>query len=190
MAELQSNMFRKIFIMIWKNFLLRKRHYIQTALEIILPTLLFVILVAIHTSGDTPNSTSVNGTNEVQADIPPPDWYPIDYCESLRDMMESADKNDDNDKQNLTVLAREIYFTNVPENQNVNSVQASRLVRDIMNTVQKTVNYFLVPCCSILAEFDSKLAIQITEEGILSKKNLFLHIYRYFVWAIKVQISY
>ena len=181
MAEHQNNMFRKIFIMIWKNFLLRKRHYIQTALEIILPTLLFIILVALQVTVDIPNSPSGNGTNEVQADIPPPHLYPLDYCASLTDMIESADKNDDNDKQNLTVLAREIYFTNVPENQNVNSVQASRLVRDIMNTVQKTVNYFLVPCCSIFGEFDSKLAIKITEEGILSKKNLFLHIYRYFV---------
>ena len=171
MAELQNNMFRKIFIMIWKNLLLRKRHYIQTALEIILPTLLFIILVALHVTVDIPNSPSGNGTNEVQADIPPPHLYPLDYCASLTDMIESADKNDDNDKQNLTVLAREIYFTNVPENQNVNSVQASRLVRDIMDTVQKTVNYFLVPCCSILAEFDSTMAIKITEKGILSKKN-------------------
>ena len=181
MAELQNNMFRKIFIMIWKNFLLRKRHYIQTAIEIILPTLLFIILVALQVTVDIPNSPSGNGTNEVQADIPPPDWYPIDYCASLTDMMENADKNGDNDEQNRTVLAREIYFTNVPENQNVNSVQASRLVRDIMDTVQKTVNYFLVPCCSIFNQFDSKMTIKITEEGILSKKNLFLHTYPYFI---------
>ena len=170
MAGFQNNMLRKIFIMMWKNFLLRKRHYIQTALEIILPTLLFVILVAIHSTGDTPNSTSGNSTNEVEANIPPAGWYPIDYCASLTDMMESADKSDgDDDSRNLTVLARELYFTNVPENQNVNSSKPSRLVKDIMDTVQKTVNYFLVPCCSIINQ-GNDISLRITENGMLREK--------------------
>lgn len=38
-------MLRKIGLLVWKNLLLRRRHYIVTALEIILPTLCAMIMV-------------------------------------------------------------------------------------------------------------------------------------------------
>ena len=158
----QNTLFRKIFIMIWKNCILRKRHYIQTALEIILPTLLFVILVAIHSTGDSTNSSG-ESTNVIEADIPKVKWYPMEYCSSLLNMLEKEGKGGDDDSQELTVLAREIFFTNVPGNEDVNQVDASRLVFDIMKSVQNTVNYFLVPCCTLNTN------LTLTDTGILSK---------------------
>lgn len=181
MAVMEGNIFRKIFIMIWKNVLLRKRHYIQTALEIILPTLLFVILVAIHSTGDKQNSQGET-TNVVEANIPKATIYPIEYCASLTDMMESAAKSknrrkgqrtsgkDDDDPLEFTLLAREIYFSNVPGDKNVTTVKASRLVWDIMDTVQKTVNNFLVPCCTLVNQIEnSTISLKLTENSLLSK---------------------
>ena len=193
---MEGNIFRKIFIMMWKNFLLRKRHYIQTALEIILPTLLFVILVAIHSTGDNKNSQGET-TNVIDANIPNAMIYPIEYCTSLSDMMESAGKDkksqrqeqrrkspitenkdrktsgkydDEDDSLEFTVLAREIYFTNVPGDEDVTKVKESRLVRDIMETVQKTVNNFLVPCCTIVNQLqNSSISLKLTNNSILSK---------------------
>ena len=152
----------------WKNILLRKRHYIQTALEIILPTLLFVILVAIHSTGDNQNSNGEN-TNVIEANIPQPKLYPVDFCTSLTDMLES-EKDDDDDSKHLTVLAREIFYTNVPGNEDTNKVNESRLARDIMESVQKTVNYFLLPCCTLISDYlESNVTLDLTENGILSE---------------------
>ena len=53
MAEFRRDVLRKIFIMMWKNLLLRKRHYIQTTMEIILPTTMFVVIVVVNNSQDT-----------------------------------------------------------------------------------------------------------------------------------------
>ena len=159
-----NNLFRKTFIMMWKNFLLRKRHYIQTAFEIILPTLLFVILVAIHSTGD---SQSSNGTNVIEADIPSEMPYPVDYCTSLKNMLESEKDNDgDEDKQRLTVLGREIYYTNVPGDEDIDKAPDSMLAHDIMETVQKTVNNFLLPCCTLISP---NVSLDLTNNGILSK---------------------
>ena len=185
MAGAGSNTFRKTFIMMWKNYLLRKRHYIQTALEIILPTLLFVILVAINSFTDAPYSQE--GTNVVPANIPKVSYYPVDYCLSLTDMLEKETdglsltdmlekETDEDDKTNehFTVLARQIYYTNVPSGREKENVTPSLLVKDIMETVQKTINYFLLPCCtSILTVINqaenTNVSLKITENGILSK---------------------
>ena len=168
MAGSGSNTFRKIFIMMWKNLLLRKRHYIQTALEIILPTLLFVILVAIHSTGDTPNTQE--GTNVVPANIPRVSYYPVDYCLSLTDMLEKETDEDDKTSEHLTVLARQIYYTNVPSGQDKGAIEPSLLAKDIMETVQKTINYFLLPCCTLINQAENtNVTLKITENGILSK---------------------
>ena len=43
---------RKVFIvMYWKNLTLKLRHYIQTLLEILVPTLLFAAILAIYLEG-------------------------------------------------------------------------------------------------------------------------------------------
>ena len=55
MAGFRSDALRKIFIMMWKNLLLRKRHYIQTSMEIILPTMIFVGIIMWNNSQDTDN---------------------------------------------------------------------------------------------------------------------------------------
>ena len=168
MAGAGSNTFRKTFIMLWKNYLLRKRHYIQTALEIILPTLLFVILVAINSTTDAPYSQE--GTNVVPANIPKVSYYPVDYCLSLTDMLEKETDEDDKTSDHLTVLARQIYYTNVPSGQEKENVIPSLLVKDIMETVQKTINYFLLPCCTLINQAENtNVSLKITENGILSK---------------------
>ena len=38
----------KLWLLMWKNVLLRKRHWVLTAFEIILPTLLFTLMVSIR----------------------------------------------------------------------------------------------------------------------------------------------
>ena len=44
--------FRKVFIVLyWKNLTLKLRHYIQTILEIVVPTLLFATMLAIYLEG-------------------------------------------------------------------------------------------------------------------------------------------
>lgn len=40
-------MLRKIGLLVWKNLLLRRRHYVVTALEIILPTICAMLMVII-----------------------------------------------------------------------------------------------------------------------------------------------
>lgn len=47
---------KKLGLLMWKSVLLRKRHWILTAFEIILPTLLFILLLTIRT---IPNSSFV-----------------------------------------------------------------------------------------------------------------------------------
>ena len=46
LCPIMLEMGRKIGLLIWKNLLLRRRHYVVTALEIILPTLCAMILVS------------------------------------------------------------------------------------------------------------------------------------------------
>ena len=170
MAGSKNNFFRKTFIMMWKNVLLRKRHYIQTALEIILPTLLFVILVAIHSTGDNQNSNGEK-TNVIEAKIPLPKLYPIDYCTSLIEMIESEkDDNDNDDSKHFTVLGRQIYYTNVPGDEDKDEVNESSLVQDIMKSVQNTVNYFLLPCCTLISNhLQLNVTLELTENGILGE---------------------
>ncbi len=46
-----ENSFRRFFILQWKNLLLKKRHWLLTLCEIVIPTLLFVSIVAIRNTG-------------------------------------------------------------------------------------------------------------------------------------------
>ena len=57
MAGFRSDALRKIFIMMWKNLLLRKRHYIQTTMEIILPTMMFVVMIVSDSDNNTTEGT-------------------------------------------------------------------------------------------------------------------------------------
>lgn len=44
-----ANILRKFRLMLWKNILVRRRHWILTLFEFLLPVLLFVLLVFIRT---------------------------------------------------------------------------------------------------------------------------------------------
>merc|ERR550519_674699 len=69
---------RKFFILSWKNLLLKKRHWIMTILEIVIPTLLFIGIVAIRNFGGA-------GYNPSQKPDTPYDKtiFPESICESL-----------------------------------------------------------------------------------------------------------
>ncbi|CAL8083288.1 unnamed protein product [Orchesella dallaii] len=58
-----SEMLRKIGLLVWKNLLFRKRHYIVTALEIILPTLCAMILAAIKTEAGGASQIDITGNH-------------------------------------------------------------------------------------------------------------------------------
>jgi hypothetical protein len=64
---------RKVLIvMYWKNLTLKLRHYIQTLLEILVPTLLFAAMLAIYLEGEIRISSRVN----------PPETYEETYADS------------------------------------------------------------------------------------------------------------
>ena len=67
---------RKVFIvMYWKNLTLKLRHYIQTILEILVPTLLFAATLAIYLEGGEGISPEAkNGT--IYGDVP----FFLQYC--------------------------------------------------------------------------------------------------------------
>ena len=45
-----AGLLRKLGIVLWKNLLLKRRHWIFTSLEIVVPTLLFMVLALIKTA--------------------------------------------------------------------------------------------------------------------------------------------
>ena len=149
-----------------KNFLLRKYHYIHSAVEIIFPTLLFVILVALNNSIGSENQNEGQAHNQVPVSIPSVAPYPTDFCKSLRDMLRKEEENDDS--KHLALPSREIYYTTVPDNKNATQVPPSTLAKHIMETVTRTVNEFLVPCCSLLLS-NENFTLHGLHQGILSK---------------------
>lgn len=49
----RKSVWRKLVLLMWKNLLLRRRHWLLTAFEILLPTLLFTLLVTIRVLPDS-----------------------------------------------------------------------------------------------------------------------------------------
>lgn len=67
---------RKVFIvMYWKNLTLKLRHYFQTLLEILVPTLLFAATLAIYLEGGEEYTPSFQ-----PAKSEPPVLTFIDFC--------------------------------------------------------------------------------------------------------------
>lgn len=48
-----KSVWRKLVLLMWKNLLLRRRHWLLTTFEILLPTLLFTLLVTIRILPDS-----------------------------------------------------------------------------------------------------------------------------------------
>ena len=159
-----KNTFRKLFILIRKNLLLRKYHYLHSAVEIVFPTLLFVILVTINNSGSNGNQQENSENNRIPANIPAMEPYPLEFCSSLKDILGTAENQDGTG--NKILLTREIYYTNVNGNEDISKASSSTLVTEIIETVVKTINDVLVPCCTV---FLAKENITIHGEGVLSK---------------------
>ena len=153
-----------------KNFLLRKYHYIHSAVEIIFPTLLFVILVTINNSSSNPNQNDNDKDNQVPPGIPSMSLYPIEFCDSLEDILGNEENHAG--AENKVLLTREFYYTNVPDNEDASNVAASALAKDIIETVVNTINDVLVPCCRL---FLANKNITIHGEGIL--RELFVYTY-------------
>jgi len=53
MSKKDQKSFSLFLLLMWKNFLLRKRHWLLTLFEIILPTLLFFLLVLVRVLPDS-----------------------------------------------------------------------------------------------------------------------------------------
>lgn len=73
---------RKVGLLVWKNLLLRKRHYIVTTLEILLPTLFSLVLVygrsqastseggSAHAIPSNPSSALANNDPDIFPELP------------------------------------------------------------------------------------------------------------------------
>lgn len=142
---------KKFLILEWKYFLLKKRHWIQTLCEIIIPTLLFMGIVVIRYVGG-PEVSPVDKPAEIElAKI-----YPLQYCETL--LSHTA---------NGTLQNRTFYYTNAIGNgQNT----PSQLMEDIMEKVEKATEEFLWPLCEIAIVATSNVTI--TDAGKLGKQNV------------------
>ena len=128
---------RRFSILLWKNFMLKKRHYLQTIFEIIIPTALFTAIVAIHVKGGESVSPKQMDIvyNRTQA-------YPVEFCSSLIEHT-----------YNGTLSNRTLSYTNCPSEldeclgENGSMTTVNTLVHDLMLKVQQTVENFLVPSC-------------------------------------------
>ena len=120
-------MWRKFLILQWKNLLLKYRHYVQTAAEIFVPTLLFIGIVVIRATGGE-DITPVMKDPVINASLP----YPVTYCTGLVKHTE-----------NLTLVNRTLLYTNCMDNACPESV----LVNDIMDKVRDTIDDVLWPIC-------------------------------------------
>lgn len=49
----QMSTFDKLFLLLWKNYLLQIRHYIQTILDVILPLLIFLFCAWIYSTNES-----------------------------------------------------------------------------------------------------------------------------------------
>ena len=54
---------RQLALLLWKNLLFRRRHYIVTSLEIILPTLLAMLMAYMRTMAPTSSSIDLSSEN-------------------------------------------------------------------------------------------------------------------------------
>lgn len=59
---MDSNIIRKFRLIIWKNFIIRQRHWVLTCLEIIIPVLLFILLAYIRGNIGDINRMYINET--------------------------------------------------------------------------------------------------------------------------------
>jgi hypothetical protein len=56
--------FRQVGLLVWKNFLFRRRHWLVTSLEIILPTLLAILMAYMRTQAGDAESSSIHLQSE------------------------------------------------------------------------------------------------------------------------------
>ena len=127
---------RRFSILIWKNALLKKRHYLQTLFEVIIPAALFTALVAIHVKGG-PNVSPNQKDAVYNRTIP----YPLQYCQTLVEHT-----------YNGSLTNRTLSYTDCPTTSIEGECSESLLVKDIMTRVQDSVDGFLTPFCIGLAE--------------------------------------
>eukprot|EP00095_Tigriopus_kingsejongensis_P011912 maker-scaffold111_size354240-snap-gene-2.29 protein:Tk11912 transcript:maker-scaffold111_size354240-snap-gene-2.29-mRNA-1 annotation:"atp-binding cassette sub-family a member 3" len=134
---------RKFFILQWKNLLLKGRHWVQTTCEILIPTLLFMGIVAIRVTGGD-DITPKPRPAVVNESIP----FHFTYCASLA-----------KHTFNGTVSNRTLTYTNSPLDWPEPVYEESQLVQDIMARVNATVQNALWPICQELADL-----VNITDE--------------------------
>jgi len=112
-----ANMVRKFFILMWKNLLGKKRHWIGSILEIIVPAILFAVLVVLRTEGGedlNPQNYPANAPNAVP--------LPMQFCTSVLPKITDSDGT-----KNFTLLY------SPADNQQVDRIM--KLVEDGVNTL-------------------------------------------------------
>lgn len=149
---------RTFGVILWKNLLLRKRHYIHTSLEVLLPTLLSVLLVTISTATVKSWDTFGNLTSSVPGFQPPQSFaerpYFFDVCQIFSDLpgINGSVSPFDRDDTPEPPVNFTFYYTNVPlppgsDRSKVGS--PSRLVRDLMQKVEDAVNTLMSLCPTV-----------------------------------------
>jgi ATP-binding cassette subfamily A (ABC1) protein 3 len=100
---------KKLCLVLWKNFVIRKRHWILTLLEIVIPVLLFIVVVLIR------------------SEIGPSDdkFHPVEYFE-----MWTEDKVIE---QSMSTLSYSSFLLYAPQNNfttKIMSVVSSQLKKE------------------------------------------------------------
>ncbi len=70
--------FRQLGVLLWKTALQKRRHYVVTTAEVVLPAILFAVLVLLRVQGG-----GVFGPRQVPADIPEAAQVMEKYCETV-----------------------------------------------------------------------------------------------------------
>jgi len=115
---------KKFFILLWKNLIIKRRHWLMSILEIVIPTILFMAIVALRAEGgERLNPVFMNETTY------PKEIYPLYFCKALATTA-----------TNGTLLNSTLVF--YPDTPDTNK---------IMGAVESAARV-LTPLCVLLAE--------------------------------------
>jgi len=79
---------KKFFILLWKNMIIKKRHWVMSILEVLVPTVLFVAIVALRTEGGERLNPKYKNETINAAKI-----YPIYFCEAVYEISKNRNSS-------------------------------------------------------------------------------------------------
>ena len=68
----------KFLVLLWKNLLLKRRHWLMTVLEICVPVLLFIVLAVIRGEIVVEDETSIKLERDITYQVPLPSCHIIE----------------------------------------------------------------------------------------------------------------